>query len=181
MKRINKFLNLSIVTEVILVLIGILLCFNPGMSLIWVSYVAGMTFIIDGLCLVIFSSRRFGMVDMFLLGVLFFILGVILILNPNIVETIVPIILGLWLVVYGFVILRISIMLETIDKSKSILTLILSILTIIAGFIIIAHPHIGSISLGIAMGVALIVSSISSIVDLCIFKKYAKEINELLN
>ena len=115
--------------------------------------------------------------DTLINGCLSILFGIILLMYPNIFQVMVPIILGIYFIFSGIFKMRLSLVLKYIDNSSWILTLLMTILSIIAGFILIINPTTSSIALTLFAGITLIIYSISDIIDMFLFKK---NINDLI-
>lgn len=170
--KLNKYINSSIVISVLLMLLGIGIFIYPTMSLKVFSYSIAIIISLFGLFLIIEDIRyNIGMLfDFSLLGIMFFLLGLILLKYPNALTSLIPIFLGIWFIVSGFVKGRWTYYLSDYKLSIRILSFIMSILSIVCGIIFIFNPLDGANYIASFVGILLIIYSISDIVDMIIFK-----------
>lgn len=170
--KLNKYINSSIVISALLMLLGIGIFIYPTMSLKVFSYSIAIIISLFGLFLIIEDIRyNVGMLfDFSLLGIMFFLLGLILLKYPNALTSLIPIFLGIWFIVSGFVKGRWTYYLSNYKLSISILSFIMSILSIVCGIIFIFNPLDGANYIASFVGILLIIYSISDIVDMIIFK-----------
>lgn len=170
--KLNKYINSSIVISALLMLLGIGIFIYPTMSLKVFSYSIAIIISLFGLFLIIEDIRyNVGMLfDFSLLGIMFFLLGLILLKYPNALTSLIPIFLGIWFIVSGFVKGRWTYYLSDYKLSISILSFIMSILSIVCGIIFIFNPLDGANYIASFVGILLIIYSISDIVDMIIFK-----------
>lgn len=170
--KLNKYINSSIVISVLLMLLGIGIFIYPTMSLKVFSYSIAIIISLFGLFLIIEDIRyNIGMLfDFSLLGIMFFLLGLILLKYPNTLTSLIPIFLGIWFIVSGFVKGRWTYYLSDYKLSIRILSFIMSILSIVCGIIFIFNPLDGANYIASFVGILLIIYSISDIVDMIIFK-----------
>ncbi len=170
--KLNKYINSSIVISALLMLLGIGIFIYPTMSLKVFSYSIAIIISLFGLFLIIEDIRyNMGMLfDFSLLGIMFFLLGLILLKYPNTLTSLIPIFLGIWFIVSGFVKGRWTYYLSDYKLSIRILSFIMSILSIVCGIIFIFNPLDGANYIASFVGILLIIYSISDIVDMIIFK-----------
>ena len=107
-------------------------------------------------------------------------MGIIMLINPNIVKTLFPIVVGISMVVKSALDLRISINLSSVNYKNWLILFICSLLGIICGVYIIVNPGVGSQVITTYVGIVIMVYAISNIIDTIIFKKNVNEIVKLL-
>ena len=181
-KKINKYINLSIILSVLFMIVGVLLIIWPKASLDTFAYIIGTILIVYGIYSFIdsFTINPIFFFFQMVTSILSFLLGICVFLNPSIFESIIPITLGIFFVISGIFSLRISFIIKDMGSSF-VMSLISSILMIICGIILIINPAGTIIVLTTLIGILLIVYSISNVVDMCIFKSRVKEIDKYFN
>ena len=99
-KKINEYINLSIILSVLFMIVGILLIVWPKASLDTFAYVIGTIMIIYGIYSFIDSFSINPALCLFQMtnSILSFLLGICVFLNPSIFESILPIALGIFFV-----------------------------------------------------------------------------------
>ena len=174
-KKINEYINLSIILSVLFMIVGVLLIVWPKASLDTFAYVIGTIMIIYG----IYSFSINPALCLFQMtnSILSFLLGICVFLNPSIFESILPIVLGIFFIISGAFSSRISFIIKDIDNSY-ILSLFTSILMIICGVVLIINPGNTALVITTLIGIILIVYSVSAIVDMFVFKSRVKEIDK---
>ena len=178
-KKINEYINLSIILSVLFMIVGILLIVWPKASLDTFAYVIGTIMIIYGIYSFIDSFSINPALCLFEMtnSILSFLLGICVFLNPSIFESILPIVLGIFFIISGAFSSRISFIIKDIDNSY-ILSLFTSILMVICGVILIINPGNTALVITTLIGIILIVYSVSAIVDMFVFKSRVKEIDK---
>ena len=178
-KKINEYINLSIILSVLFMIVGILLRVWPKASLDTFAYVIGTILIIYGIYSFIDSFSINPALCLFQMtnSILSFLLGICVFLNPSIFESILPIALGIFFIISGAFSSRISFIIKDIDNSY-ILSLFTSILMIICGVVLIINPGNTALVITTLIGIILIVYSVSAIVDMFVFKSRVKEIDK---
>ena len=102
-KKINEYINLSIILSVLFMIVGILLIVWPKASLDTFAYVIGTIMIIYGIYSFIDSFSINPALCLFQMtnSILSFLLGICVFLNPSIFESILPIALGIFFIISG--------------------------------------------------------------------------------
>ncbi len=174
----NSFLNIVksniIVQAVLSIVVGLLLMFWPGITIVTVLYLVGAIFAIMGISSLISyfkapeSARITGMLAT---GVFFCVVALIVFLFPQIIAGFFSVILGIILIICGAVNAVRSMELKNYGGSgmsvmeMSHRSIILSVLIAIGGVVIIANPFQTTALLVFVLG--LIIAS-NGIVDLII-------------
>ena len=171
LQKLNKFLNSSIVISGLMFLIGLILIIYPEMSFDTLTYVLSAMLIINGLYFIIEKESSILFSGFLMLGVIELLLGIVVILNPNIIKTLLPIVFGIIMVTKSTLDLRISMLLSKNGYDNWLLMLILSIISIICGLIIILNPAFGATVLTTYIGIVIVIYSVSAFVDTIMIKK----------
>ena len=177
LKRINNYIYLSMLISVICIIFGIVCIINPSISFEFITIVVTSIFIVNGLLLLIVSYKsNFIFMDTFPYGILSFIIGIILLIYPNSLKMILPIMVGIWFMVSGLFHLKLSYLIKEESVIYMIVTIMISIISVICGFVLIKNPLESVNILAITLAITLLLHSISNIVDLVIAKKYRNRI-----
>lgn len=175
-KVLNKFIITSISISVLFLIVGIILMIYPEISLTTLSYVIGFSFIISGIFFMIESSNKLLFMNFITFGMLQIIAGYVFLVYPELIKTLLPILIGIWMVVKSTIDCNFSLMLKKYSNENWFYLLALSILSIVCGFIIILNPQISSLAIITAIGAIIIVYSIANIANAIIIKNNAKKI-----
>lgn len=174
LKKFNQIINEAIGISIIFLLLGIIFLIYPNISIQVVAYLIAFILIGSGIYLIglEFTNRIiFFPMDTLFNGIISVILGTIILIYPNIFQTIIPIMLGTYFILDSIFKLKVAAFLRRIDNTSWILTLLLTILSIICGIVLIANPLDSSIAIALFAGIILIVYSITGIIDMLLFKK----------
>lgn len=168
----NSFLNIvksNIIAQAVLsIIVGLLLMFWPGITIVTVLYLVGIIFAIMGISSLISyfkapeSARITGMLAT---GVFFCVLALIVFLFPQVIAGFFSVILGIILVICGAVNAVRAMELKSYGGNSWIASIILSVLIAIGGVVIIANPFQTTALMVFVLG--LIIAS-NGIVDLII-------------
>lgn len=143
----DSFMNIVrsniIVQAVLSIVVGLLLMFWPGITIVTVLYLVGIIFAIMGISSLITyfraaeADRSTGVLAT---GVLFGIIALIVFLFPQVIAGFFSVVLGIILVICGAVNAVRSMELKKYGQSSWIASLVLSVLIMIGGVVIIANP-----------------------------------------
>ena len=174
LKKLNKYINFSIVISALLMVLGIVIFVYPNFSLKVFSYGISLVLILFGIYLIMIDNKSKGfslLVDFSLFGITLLLLGIVLLIYPSTLAVLIPIFLGMWFITNGIIKLKFTSLLADVSDYSWILSLIMSILSIVCGILFIVNPLDGAEVIVSFVGILLFVYSLSDIVDMCIFKK----------
>lgn len=177
----DSFLNTVrsniIVQAVLSIVVGLLLMFWPGITIITVLYLLGAVFAIMGISSLISyfkapeNARPTGVLAS---GVLFCVIALIVFVFPQVIAGFFSVVLGIVLVICGAVNAVRSMELKAHGRNSWIASLILSLLIAIGGVVIIANPFATTSLFVFVLG--LIIAS-NGIIDLIIEAQMRKALN----
>jgi len=178
-KKFDKLMNISLITSIIFILIGLVLLFYTKISLEIIAYIIAGILILNGIFNITDDYKQFKIFyffDGFTSGLLSIILGIIIIANQNYIALLIPLAIGLWFILSSTFKLRMALALKDANSSNWLTTYILALLTIIVGLCLIFNPEIGALSLTKVIGSLSIIYSVCDIIGALIFKKNIKAI-----
>ena len=178
----------SIASTLVMLLFGILLFIFPETVIKAVAIAMGVIFIMIGVIPIInyfrFRATGFTTTFSFLLGIFCIVAGLILLMNENILGTIIPILTGVWMIINS--INRISISMDLRDDKIPfwVITFIYAILTLVAGVLLILDPVNGGKLVTKTIGIIICVYSTLDVIDLILIrikaKKVVKEVKKII-
>ena len=171
LKSFNKLINYTVVLTVLFFIIGAVLILFPDIKILTISYFISILLIILGITLVLYSINKIYLINFLSFGVLQIILGIILLIYPFALVTLLPISIGIWMILKSTVDFRISLLLKKAKVSDWLYVSILSILAIICGIMLLMKTEIGTIEITVIVGIFLTAYSLTSIIDVVIFKE----------
>lgn len=180
-KYFKNYLWKNIFVSMLFLFLGVLLVFNPSMSAMIIAYVIGIILIANGIASMLYISPKMTFYDSTLIGIISLILGIVILISPDVFTTIIPVLLGIWFIIVGVIKYRLSIILNELGIKGWGATVATAILIIFSGIFLILCPKIGSISLVVALGTFIILYSLSNIADFFILKKKVKDLAKYFN
>ena len=165
--KVKKMSITSVIFSLLFIVTGIFLLLKPETAINIVCYVLGVILVLWGVVSVIqfFSDKNSTsyLSLSFIFGAFVFIFGIIILIKPSIIASIVPLLLGVWMVING--VTKLSYSLSIYKASKNILSVVGSILIVIFGITLIFNPFEGAKGLTQIIGIALIVYSVLDLIE----------------
>jgi uncharacterized membrane protein HdeD (DUF308 family) len=181
-QKIKNYINTAIGYVALMAILGLVLLIFPGLSLDIIRWSLAAILIVSGLGTIINDIRKqtfFSMLSGSLLGVFMLVMGIIIIVHPDVLA-IIPIIIGAWMVVTGAFSLRLSATLKEADSSSFWLSVVSAAISIICGFALIFRPMAGAMAITSFLGAAILVYSIFGMVDLFVFRRNMEQVAKTL-
>lgn len=178
----NKTTNSIIISNIVLCLIGLIVSINPNFSISTVGIITSIYLIAHGLFLIIVDlkvSEFYIPFDGIIPGILSIVLGILLLIKPDLLATILTISMGIWICLSSISIIKLSLAIKSND-SFWLLLFILGIIDLIVGCLVIINPFDVSISIVVFIGIMVIIHSILNIIDMLIIKRDVKKITKVL-
>lgn len=158
----------STVSALITIALGVVLLLWPDLSVRLLCMLLGAALLITGVGYIISYFARRSKLSAFqfeiILGIVLAILGLWLILKPDIFISLLQFVFGAVLVIHGIVDLQASFHLQGAGYEKWWVALILSLLTVVLGAVIIFNPFGTMAALLILIGISLIFDGLSDLV-----------------
>lgn len=178
-KGMNKIFNASVITSMIILVLGIFLFIQPDTIIHMISIILGGIILIPGITsLIDYFKNKYQ--PSLISGVITIIIGMILIINTKLVASILPFILGIYFIVNGINRLQYALQLKKqgIHFSTS---LVFSILIIICGFLFIINPFGGALVITKVMGIFMIIYAVLDLSNTVFIKKEMQQMNRNMN
>lgn len=176
-KGMNKIFNTSIVTSVIILVLGIFLFIQPDTIIRMISIILGIIILVPGVTALIDYLKNKNQSNL-MVGIVTIIIGGILIINTELVASILPFILGIYFVINGINRLQYALELKKQKTTNYITSFILSILIIVCGVVFIINPFGGALVITKVTGMFMIIYAILDICNSIVIKKEIKGTNE---
>ena len=184
-KLMQKFFRSSLVTSIVLMILGVLLILQSEVTIITISYIIGTLLIALGAIAIIKFVKNVNGITRedldIVYGTVTIILGVIVIYNPEAIASIIPIIIGRGIVISSATKLQYAIELKENLSSQWKTTMIISIISALCGVILICNPFKGAVVIMQIIGGFIIVYSILDIISTITIKKNVTAIHNALD
>lgn len=175
--RVKKMNLTSIIFSIIFILIGAFLLARPEDAIHLVSYALGIILLVWGVISVVqfFSNKEsqsyleFG----FIVGVFVLIFGIIILIKPDTIASIIPLLLGIWMLINGVTKLSYSL---TLNKNRNAASsIIISLIIVILGILLIFNPFAGAKKIVQILGIIIIIYSVLDLLECLAIKTVIKK------
>lgn len=180
MKERLKNMTVSFVfLSILYLLLGIVLLVWPTLVMDIISYAFGAILLLYGLFAIIgfyrSEDRRGGAFLGLFLGIVAAAVGAIMVLYPPLIQSIIPVILGLYIAIDGLLSVKRTLELHRMDYARWNVNLILSLVSAGLGIFVVFHPLLTQASLFRVIGVVLIYAGGSDLWTLLQLSRWTKE------
>ena len=169
LEYVKKYEKSSILINILMIIVSILLIINPTGVVNVIMNILGVIILVDGIFRMIsyfraekeertFSSELF-------LGIIVTIGGIGVLIGKDILISLLPIVIGLWIIVRSIMKLQVAFNLKSFGLNKWVGILASSIISLLLGILVIANPFGTVITITIITGIILLVSSIIDLIQ----------------
>ena len=166
-KESVKHWYLPVISGIILILISLWTFRNPAESYLGLSILFSISFLLAGTIEVIFSIVNRKQIDNWgwslVLGSMTTLIGVLLLLNPEVSKISLPLYIGFLLLFRSFYAIGLAIDMKSYGELEWGTLLVIGVLGSLFSFILIWNPILGGISIVIWTGIALLTGGIFNI------------------
>lgn len=177
----KRMIIYSLLTALLTIIMGIVLLLLPNATNKVVGIIVGIIFLIEGINSVYKYFHREGakLYNLNLIfGVLYALLGVVIILYPFTVVEFVTVCLGIYMIINGASKVNYALWLKKGNEESWLITLATGILIAIVGILVIFNLF-ASLTLTKLAGAFLIITGILDFMDTILFRNRSKEIMEI--
>ncbi len=173
MEYIEKILKktgiISIIESVIFIILGSILIWKADLAIKVISYIIGGIFILIGAMKVVgYFSMNKSHYELYnyelIYGLMAVVIGIITIYYSSTIETILRIIIGIWIIYSSFIKLTLSLKMRDLEVGAWVYSLILAIIMFGCGLYIALNSGTIIITIGIVMIIYSIIDIIEDII-----------------
>lgn len=167
----------SIITSLIFAIIGLIIAYNPNTTFQIISYVIGALFIAFGVLKILEYFKTKGSYDLYnyelTYGIIAVLIGLVVIVWSEMIETLLRILVGIWIIYSGAMRLGLALKLQKLDSDNRIwvVVLLIALAILFCGLFIIANPG----TLIATIGIIMVVYAVMDIIEEVIFIKNVKD------
>jgi len=178
------FFKSTILTSIILMILGLLLIFESETTIVSISYIIGTILITIGALTIINFIRKYqnnikSSLDI-IYGTVSIILGILVITNPHAIASIIPLIVGIAIIINSAGKLQSALELKQNDNKLWKSTMIISIISAICGVILLFNPFEGAVLFTRIVGVFITIYAVLDIISTMTIKKNVNDIRNVI-
>ncbi|MCC8073732.1 MAG: DUF308 domain-containing protein [Clostridiales bacterium] len=163
-KLFYKAKNLSIITIIASIVIGLFLLINPESTIKYVSLFFGVTLIILGVGALVSYFTKMKSVFLSILGTLAIIAGIVVCVKYKSIITVILFMCGLFIIVSGVTDLFTALKAKRHVSGIWIFSVVMSVITIVLGMIVIFNPFDSMLTLTRILGFGLILYAVMDLI-----------------
>jgi len=183
-KLMKKFFRSSIVTAIILIILGLLLIFQSEATIMTISYIIGGILIALGVLAVIKFIRgtnKEGKSELDIVyGVVTTILGVLIITHPQAIASVIPLILGIAIIISSATKLQYAFELKANKNKLWKATMVISIISTLFGVVLLFNPFKGAVMFTKVVGIFILGYAILDFISTLTIKRNVKIIHNAI-
>ena len=177
---VKKELNVSIVSSIIYIILGIVIVLNPEQTLKSIGIAIAWFSIIFGIIFTIINITKLKKEGSLLFGIILIVIGIALLIYPNSLNLLISLGVGIWFISSSVSRIKVAIMLKNAKEINWLIILIPAIITLTVGLAFVFAPLASAVTLAIITGVLMIVYALIDIFEIVFMKKNIKEIEKVL-
>lgn len=163
-------------SAVVCIVLGLVLVIWPNIVGNVFCYIVGGALLLSGIAYIVTYFRQRDNASLFqvdfLMGLIFGVLGLWIILQPDMILSMIPVLFGIVILLHGFMDLQQALNLKRAGYQNWGVALVAAIITVIFGGVLLFHPLMAANVGIILMGVALIYDGVSDLWLLSRVSKY---------
>lgn len=166
--------RLSMLLGALLSIVGIVVFFEPGGTYLALSVLFGVVIILSGLLeiyLGVKAPAESGRGWLIAGGVIEVLLGILLLCQPVMLFSVLPFVLGFWLLMRGFMSVGLAADMMECKVKGAGWTLTFGILVILGGFLVLFNPVLGAGVLVFWVGFSLLLAGVDLIIHALTLKR----------
>lgn len=184
-KEFDRILKMSLVSWIAFIILGIFLFVKAELTLKIISYIVGGTLLLSIIPLTkaLISKDAVYTSYSFISEIFMVVAGLIIILNTELIASIIPILIGIVMIINGVSKIQFSLVLKRENIKSFPVSLALAIVITCCGIIFITNPFKGAVAITKIIGMVIILYSILDMFDFLFIHKNVKnnqkETNEI--
>lgn len=177
---IKKELNVSIISSLIYIILGIVIIASPAAMLNIVSVSIAVLTIITGAIITIINLVNIKEEGNLLLGTLLIVLGIALIIYPTSLNLLISLGIGIWFISTSVNRIKIAVLFRGAKSINWLVILITAIITFCIGVSFIFTPLTSAVALTTLAGILMIAYSVCDIFEILFIKKNMEALESIL-
>lgn len=156
------------INGVLAIIFGLVALFLPGITLAALGIYFAISIVVGGLMLIIGAFRkemRKKRRNLFLVeGIIGILIGIIILLRPELVATVFVTIMGIWALIIGIIFLG-TFLRSNLPAYSNTFVLIISIVSLLTGLVIILNPFESTRIIIVLIGIYALIYGMFSIIN----------------
>lgn len=173
--EVKKTIWPSLISSGVILVLGLLLFFKSLVTLMGISYIFGGLIIAIGvLAIVRFISNNHSDISNqlnIIYGIICIISGIFFIEKPEIIGSIIPVVMGIGIIISSSLKIQQSFNLKSLNSSYFFWSFVTALLSLICGVVLLFNPFKGAVIITKVIGIFLVMYAILDICNTIVLKK----------
>lgn len=173
--EVKKTIWPSLISSGVILVLGLLLFFKSSVTLMGISYIFGGLIIAIGvLAIVRFISNNHSDISNqlnIIYGIICIISGIFFIEKPEIIGSIIPVVMGIGIIISSSLKIQQSFNLKSLNSSYFFWSFVIALLSLICGVVLLFNPFKGAVIITKVIGIFLVMYAILDICNTIVLKK----------
>lgn len=173
--EVKKTIWPSLISSGVILVLGLLLFFKSSVTLMGISYIFGGLIIAIGvLAIVRFISNNHSDISNqlnIIYGIICIISGIFFIEKPEIIGSIIPVVMGIGIIISSSLKIQQSFNLKSLNSSYFFWSFVTALLSLICGVVLLFNPFKGAVIITKVIGIFLVMYAILDICNTLVLKK----------
>ncbi len=173
--EVKKTIWPSLISSGVILVLGLLLFFKSSVTLMGISYIFGGLIIAIGvLAIVRFISNNHSDISNqlnIIYGIICIISGIFFIEKPEIIGSIIPVVMGIGIIISSSLKIQQSFNLKSLNSSYFFWSFVTALLSLICGVVLLFNPFKGAVIITKVIGIFLAMYAILDICNTIVLKK----------
>lgn len=166
---LKKETIINLITTIVFLVIGVILYINPITTISVMTYFIEALLVITGIVTIVNYVRVDVKYDVFSLGfvhgVVCILIALFLVVNPKIIVTILPIVIGIWMVFGSLTRMQVAIKLSAWGSKTSIWHIIFAVIMFLLGIVCICNPYTTATVIIKMLGLGIVIYSVIDMIE----------------
>lgn len=173
--EIKKILWPSLVSSLVILILGFLLVFQSEVTLMTISYIIGaILFAIGIIAMIRFFTNKsedsFSQLNI-VYGIICILAGIFFVKEPKMIGSIIPFVLGIGIIINSSIKVQQALVLRNVKNKYWTISLVISLLSLVCGVVLLFNPFSGAVVLTKIIGIFLILYAVLDLVNTFLLKK----------
>ena len=173
--EVKKTMWPSLISSAVILVLGLLLFFKSSVTLMGISYIFGGLIIAIGVLAIIrFISNDHNDISNqlnIIYGIICIIGGIFFIEKPEIIGSIIPVVMGIGIIISSSLKIQQSFNLKSLNSSYFFWSFVTALLSLICGVVLLFNPFKGAVIITKVIGIFLAIYAILDICNTIVLKK----------
>ena len=171
---VKRELNVSVITSLIYVVIGVIIVMYPEKVLDVISTGISILAIVSGIIVTVINIANLKEEGTLLLGIFLLVIGIALLIYPNSLNVLLSLLIGIWFISSSVTRIKFAILIKDVKEVNWSFIMVNSIVTLIIGISFVFAPLSSAVFITTISGILMVIYAVLDIIEVLFIKKNMK-------